>query len=186
MDDKTQKIILNAPYYSQHLDIKDEHWKTRACGIVCLKMAMDNLKETGISLDALIEMANKRGGFGEFGWIHDFLVQIAKEFGFNAERKEWKSETESAQEILIYGAIQEFAKLLSNGSPVIVSTVKNFLDEDKFHLVLLTGYETDGSSILGFYYHDPDSLSASAGKHKFVPIDIFKKRWRKLAIYVKI
>ncbi len=182
----SEKIILNAPYYSQHLDIEDEHWKTRACGIVCLKMAMDNFKDTGISLDALIEMANKRGGFGEYGWIHNFLVQIAKDFGFNAERKEWKSEDENSQNVLIYEAIREFAERLSSGVPVIVSTVKNFLDDGKFHLVLLTGYETGANGISGFYYHDPDSLSADAGKHKFVPIDVFKKRWRKLAIYVKM
>ncbi|MBU3925789.1 hypothetical protein KJ763_01315, partial [Patescibacteria group bacterium] len=72
------------------------------------------------------------------------------------------------------------------GYPVIVSTAKSFSEINKFHHVLLTGFEVKNGSPWGFYYHDPDSLNEESGKHNFVPINTFKNYWRKLAIYVKI
>lgn len=184
--ERNQKVLLDAPYYSQHLHVQDSFWQTRACGIVCLKMAMDNFKPTSYSIDELINIANKRGGFGEFGWIHDFMIDIARSFGFSASRKEWKSEEEHIQELLINEAVGDFVGNLSQGFPIIISTTKNFAEPSKFHQVLLTGFEMKEDTILGFFYHDPDAMSEEAGKHNFVPIDAFKNYWRKLAIYVRI
>ncbi len=36
-----RQMKLEVPYYSQHRDIKDEYWQSRACGLVCLKMVLD-------------------------------------------------------------------------------------------------------------------------------------------------
>jgi len=183
---KNKKILLDVPYYSQYLHVQDEFWKPRACGIACLKMAMDNFREANLTIDDLINEANKRGGFGEFGWIHDFIVEMARELGFNSHKKEWKSEIESVQENLIQDATQEFIDNLSSGCPIIVPTAKSFSEKNKFHQVLLTGFEIKKGTLWGFYYHDPDSLDEDSGKHNFVPIDVFKNYWRRMAIYVKI
>src|SRR3990172_1948517 len=38
--------------------------------------------------------------------------------------------------------------------------------------------------IKGFYYHDPDAHTPHEGKDQFVPIETFKKHWRRMAIFV--
>ncbi|MEW5908104.1 MAG: C39 family peptidase [Patescibacteria group bacterium] len=180
------KYLLDIPYYSQHLDIEDERWQSRACGIVCLKMVLDGYKKTDLSVDDLLNEAISRGAFGDSGWIHNIIVDMAKDLGFLSFRKEWKSEIESIEEILFFEATREFIENLLDGQPIIVSTVKNFSEADKFHQVLLTGFEENEDGLKGFYYHDPDSKHREDGKNKFVLLDTFKNNWRKMAIYVKI
>jgi uncharacterized protein YvpB len=176
MEDK-KKFILDVPYYSQYLDVSDENWKPRACGIVCLKMVMDYYNKQNPPLIALIEGVASRGGFGSSGWIHDTIIKTARDYDFNAQRKEYN---------FIEDGIKEQLEFLKDGNPVIVSVVKNFSEPNKFHMVVLTGFETDEKDLIGFYYHDPDAYKIEDGKYKFIPINVFKKYWRKLAIYVKI
>lgn len=171
------KIILEVPYYSQHLDVVEEKWRNRACGIVCLKMVMDYYNKYNPPLTALIDGVAARGGFGPSGWIHDVVVRTAKEYDFSAQRKEYES---------VDIAIEEKIKAIENGNSIIISAIKNFSEENKFHMVVLTGFERDDFGLKGFYYHDPDSLDRESGMHKFVPIDVFKKYWRKMSIYVSI
>jgi len=172
------KHILDIPYYSQHLDVSDESWRSRACGILCLKMAMDFYGKDKKDIIEMIKLGVDKEGYSPSGWKHDVLVDIAKEFGFSAFRKEYRDREEEG--------IKDILDFLKKGCPVMVSAVKNFSEKDKFHMVLLTGFEGEGDEIKGFYYHDPDSLNGDDGKHKFVPKGTFKKYWRKMAIYVNI
>lgn len=181
MDGKAQKIILNVPYYSQYLDVSDENWKPRACGILCLKMVIDFYKQGNLPVDEFLKKGIGVGGFGPSGWIHDILIDMAKDFDLVSYRKEYKGKDNNEE-----SAIEEILNFLENNQPVIVSAVKNFSETNKFHLVVLTGFEKDGDEIKGFYYHDPDSHDREAGKNKFVPIDIFKKHWRKMAIFISV
>lgn len=181
MFNQNKKILLDVPYYSQYLDVSDENWKSRACGILCLKMVIDFYKQSNLSADEFLKEGISRGGFGPSGWIHDILVDMAKDFDMTSRRKEYKSQDDNEE-----SAIKEILNFLENNQPVIVSAVKNFSEPDKFHLVVLTGLEKDGDEIKGFYYHDPDSYDKEDGKHKFVLIKTFKNYWRKMAIYVKI
>ena len=199
-ENKSVKIILDVPYCSQHLDIADENWRPRACGIACLKMVMDfhaeRAKREIPSADELLKENEFIGGFGSFGSEHESLVMIARNYGLRAYRQEFKSavndfanakvnrspfENELAEE-----GIAKIIRKLEAGSPVIVSVLKNFSEEDKFHLVVLTGFEKEGDELSGFYYHDPDSFDGEKGKHKFVPADTFRKHWRKMAIFISV
>lgn len=195
-----KKFILDVPYYSQYLDVSDENWKPRACGILCLKMVMEfygrKINREIPAPDHLTRENEFINGFGKFGSEHEPLVMIARNYGFHAYRQEFRSlvnDYESKKIIrspyedeLTKKGIEKIVRKLENNQPVIVSAVKNFSEIDKFHLVVLTGLEKDGDEIKGFYYHDSGSHDREAGKHKFVPMDIFKKHWRKMAIYVKI
>ena len=197
-ENKSVKIVLDVPYCSQHFDVADENWRSRACGIACLKMVMDfhseRAKRKIPSVDELIKENEFINGFGSFGSEHESLVMIVRNCGLRAYRQEFKSaandfvnktvikspfENELAEE----GILKKIRKLEA-GLPVIVSAVKNFSEEDKFHLVVLTGFQRTGGELSGFYYHDPDSFDGEKGKHKFVPADTFRKHWRKMAIFV--
>ena len=181
----SEKIILDIPYYSQYLDVDDPQWKARSCGIVCLKMVMDYYKPDNRKIIDLVNEGVAKGGYCQYGWIHNVLVKMANERGLMASRKEYKSQDDKERKKLERAAIKEITSCLKDNQPVIVSAVRNFSETDKFHLVVLTGFEKKGRGIGGFYYNDPDSQSREEGKNKFVPIDVFKKHWRKMAIYVK-
>ena len=170
-----QKVILDVPYYSQHFDVEDSFWKRRACGVVCLKMVMDSYNRYSPPLSALISGTDARGGFGPSGWIHDYLVKVAQDYGFSAFRKEYNSFSE---------AIEDKVSSLAAGRPVIVSAVKNFSERDKFHLVVLVGFEAGPEGLIGFYYHDPDSPDDKEGRAKFVSLEKFRKYWRKMSIFI--
>lgn len=172
------KHILDVPYYSQHIDILDSNWQSRSCGIACLKMVIDFYTKDKRNIMELVKIGIDKGGYSLSGWRHDTLVEMASELGLLAFRKEYIDDE-------ITG-LKDVLRFLENGFPVMVSAVKNFSEKDKFHMVLLTGLESEGDEIKGFYYHDPDSPNKEEGKHKFVPIETFKKYWRKMAIYVSI
>ncbi len=197
-ENKSVKIIPDVPYCSQYLNVEDENWRPRACGIACLKMVMDfhaeRAKRKIPSADELLKENEFIGGFGSFGSEHESLVMIARNYGLRAYRQEFRSvindyknnrvlKNPYEKQMLVCG-IEKMIANLDNGFPVIVSAVKNFSEEDKFHLIVLTGFEKEGDELLGFYYHDPGSFDKKNGKHKFVPIDTFKKHWRKMAIFI--
>ena len=167
---------LNIPYYSQYRDIKDKEWQKRACGLVCLKMILDfhqnregSTPTTSVDLDGLLEIALKKESFGKSGWIHDKLLELAKDFGLSAYRKEEMQNED------------ELKDFLDSGNPTIVSIkAKRFAPEfeNKFHQIVLTGYDKNG-----FYYNDSDYQDES-GKDLFVDTKTFQKYWRKMAIFV--
>ncbi|MBU4224143.1 C39 family peptidase, partial [Patescibacteria group bacterium] len=182
---RTEKFILDVPYCSQYLDVGDEYWKNRACGMACVKMVLDYYKKDSESLDDLIKEGIEKVGYCEYGWVHDVLVEMMKERGLEVFRKEYKSADYDEQKKIIEQAIKETINFLKKKRPVIISAVRNFSDEKKFHMVILTGFHANKNRVSGFYYHDPDSFSIEEGMHKFVPIGIFKKYWRKMSVYAK-
>lgn len=179
------RIILKVPYYSQHRDVKDPEWKERACGVIALKMALDFLGAQTPAPDEFIKRGVAAGAHGQWGWIHTGLVSLASSFGIAMERKEFRSEdAHKAQELLAQG-IDELVASLSSGKPVLISAIKKWFEEKKFHMMVLIGFEMDKGVLTGFYYHDPDALSPEEGKDQFVPIQTFKTYWRRMAIFTK-
>ena len=195
------KHILDIPYYSQYLDVSDPSWMSRSCGILCLKMVMDFYGlESGVDTPSADELINEglyiEGNVPAYGWAHNHLVLLARNHGLMAYPQEFRShkidyinkkeEVSEYEDVIIGKGIEKIISSLENKSPVIVSIFKNFKEMDKFHMVTLTGIESENNKIKGFYYHDPDSMIRDEGAHKFVPIITFRKYWRKMAIYVSI
>lgn len=163
---------LEVPYYSQYQDIKDEHWQSRACGLVCLKMVVDYYDVATPEINQFLKIAVDKGSFGKSGWIHDKLLELAKSYFLQVFRKEF-DDTEEGIKFII--------EFLKQHGPVIVSLkTKKFLPEfeNKFHQIVLTGYEKNG-----FFYNDSDYQNEE-GKGLFVKLSDFKRYWRKLAIFV--
>ncbi len=166
---------LNVPYYSQFLDVEDKERMPKACAIACIKMVMEVHREV-LSIDDLFVQCESKGGYGPSGWYHDALISLAKEYGFSAERKEGMD---------MNAGVATLKESLDGGNPVIVSVIKYTLGQTKFHIVTITGYEENNGEVTGFYYHDPESLSREKAKNLFVSMEIFKKYWRKMAIFIK-
>lgn len=167
---------LDVPYYSQFADVKDPYWQSRACGMACLKMV---LEYHGMSAPSLEEMAKKgkdEGGHTPSGWRHDYSLEVATRHGLSARREE-KMDVSSSLEL--------FRELLHEGEPIIVSVFRNFSEKNKFHQVVLTGFEEKEGALLGFYCHDPDAPDKEQKKHLFVPLEIFADNWRRMAIFIE-
>ncbi len=52
-------------------------------------------------------------------------------------------------------------------------------------MVVISGIEEDDGGIRGFSISDPEEKNEAEGKNKLVDIRIFKKVWKKLAIFVE-
>ena len=185
---------LNVPYYSQFLDVEDKEWMPRSCSVVCLKMVFDyNSIDTNLSIDDLKQEGVIIGEYTIDGWSHEVLVRLARNHGLHAYRQEFRSQIinlansiakESKHEKkLIDEGMKKLTEELRNKRPVIVSINKFTLGQEKSHAVLLTGFEEENGEITGFYYHDPESLNREKAMHLFVDLEIFKKAWRKFAIF---
>ena len=166
---------LLVPYYSQFLDVEDKYWMPRACGMACVKMVLDFYEVDTAPLDELIKKGSEEGGYGPWGWVHDYFVALAKEYGLEAHREEKMDPSQGMAVITL---------ALRHNHPVIVSAVKYILGQTKFHMVVITGYEEDRGAITGLYYHDPESTTRERGQHLFVDKETFMREWRKMAIFI--
>lgn len=159
---------LTVPYYSQFVDIEDPFWMLRGCGAACLKMVAEfHVKEVP-DLVALCNEAKERGGYDMVnGWVHEYLVQKAEELGLHAERKEGLD------------SFEDLLPALKAGNPIIVSVEKRVLEQRRFHMIVLLGYE-EGKCI----YHEPESTDKDRGQNRVCDLDTFLAYWRGKAIFV--
>jgi len=178
------RTILPVPYFSQKTDVTGEEWKERACGILCLKMVLDFLGAETPEVDNFVQKGVSLGAYGEWGWLHAGLVAVASSFGIDMERKEFRSnDTKEAQRLLDVG-INDIIASIEHEKPVLISAIKKWVEVKKFHMMVVVGFEMNEGVLKGFYYHDPDAYTSSEGKDQFVPIDTFKKYWRRMAIFI--
>ena len=182
-------MILEVPHYSQHLDVHEKKWKRKACAVVCIKMLMDAKSFKTPSIDDLIQEGVSLGAFGVSGWIHSGLITLASKYNVTLSRAEWrKSETKTSETLLDEG-VGFLSNKIREGSPTMVSIVKYFKPWDsdsryqKFHIVVLVGIKEKDGNLEGFFYHDPNTQTQGRGKNKFVSLGMFKKSWRRMAIF---
>jgi hypothetical protein len=160
---------LSVPYYSQFADIQDPFWVLRACGAACLKMVAEFQGADVPDLLFLCNEAKDRGGYHMTnGWVHDYLVMKAGELGLQAHRKEGMT------------GLEEIIAALDAGNPVIVSVEKRVLDQKRFHLVVVVGYE--GESL---FYHEPESTDRERGQYRVCDMATFADYWRGMAIFIQ-
>jgi ABC-type bacteriocin/lantibiotic exporter with double-glycine peptidase domain len=159
---------LSVPYYSQFADIQDPFWMLRACGAACLKMVAEFHGKETPDLIALCNEAKERGGYDmENGWVHDYIVKRLEELGLSASRKEGLVGTD------------EIITSLERGSPVIVSVEKRVLEQTRFHMVLVVGYENGM-----FIYHESESTNREKGQYRACTDEVFRNYWRGKVIFV--
>ena len=199
---------LPVPYTSQYAEISDPEWQSRACGIACVKMIIDyfsilpqrNIFATPATMkDLLAEgIFILEDGLAKniHGWVHDYLVVLLHNHGIPAYKEEFRtihfdpttksfSSSHYANSFLDAG-IQNVVDHIDLGNPVIVSGIKNWTEETKYHMFVVTGYEKSPEGLLlGFYYHDPDALvtEMESRENLFINLEDFKVKWRKMAIF---
>ncbi|HAT68831.1 MAG: hypothetical protein A2481_04390 [Candidatus Yonathbacteria bacterium RIFOXYC2_FULL_47_9] len=178
---------LDISYYSQYRDVTDPEWQKRACGVVCLKMLLDARGIQTPPLDEMIQDGVTLGAYSENGWLHDGLIELGAKYGGNLYRKEFRKKDADPEtaERLNHEGIDALLHELEAGRPVIISAIKNFEISNKFHMVLVVGAEIEEGIVKGFYYHDPGSYTDTKGAYQFVPMNIFSKTWRRMAILNK-
>lgn len=159
---------LLVPYYSQFAGIQDPFWMLRACGAACLKMVAEFHGATVPDLVTLCNEAQERGGYDMAnGWVHDYLVMKAKELGLQAERKEGLTD------------LDDIMKALESGNPVIASIEKRVLEQKRFHIIVIVGFENDM-----LIYHEPESTDKEKGQYRTCSVDTFMEYWRGKAIFI--
>jgi len=166
---------FETPEYSQFLDIKDEDWQGRSCGILCLKTLIDywfgNKKMDSKDMDALIQEALDIDGYiPEIGWKHKELAEVAKKHKLDGENFDWTDEHPDV-------AFNRIIPHLTT-HPVIASIYKDLDKEKNGHLVVITGYE-DGN----VYYNDPDSKK-KAGIKRSAPLQAFLDGWTRRIVVI--
>lgn len=190
---------LPVPYYSQFIDIQDPFWMLRACGATSLKMVAEFEGVKELDLLALCNESKASGGYDmENGWIHDYLVSKAKSYGLDAYRKEGLAD------------VKEIIASLDAGHPVIVSVEKRVLEQKRFHMLVIVGYnktqtlQTDADladntistvsestisyslpAIDYLYYHEPESTNRDRGQFRKVNLATFMNYWRGKAIFIQ-
>ncbi len=178
---------LEVPYYSQFVDVTDSFWMLRACGATSLKMVAEYHGVDVADIISLCNEAKDRGGYDmQNGWIHDYLITKAKELGLTAFRKEGIKD------------LDEIKSFLDNGNPVIVSVEKRVLEQKRFHIIVLVGYEQVQASQAGigsvendsevsidcFYYHEPESTDNTKGAFRSCTEETFLEYFRGKALFI--
>lgn len=162
---------LDVPYYSQFADIVDPFWMLRACGAVALKEVAEFHGAIVPDIVALCNEGKDRGGYSmENGWIHDYLVLKAKELGLEAYRKEG---LQTPDDVIAY---------LEKGNPVVISVEKRVLEQKRFHILVLTGYDSVNRL---FSYHESESTDKEKGRHRVCDEKTFQEYWRGKAIFIE-
>ncbi len=180
---------LNTPYYSQFIDVQDSFWMIRACGGVCLKIVAEWNGKIVPDIVSLCNEAKERSGYDMHnGWVHDYIVTRAQEFGLQAYRKEG-----------IVGC-DEIIASLDAGNPVIVSVEKRVLEQTRFHMIVVVGYE-QGEDVESvgvpelansyklkanscFYYHESESTDREKGQYRVCSKETFLEYFRGKAIFI--
>lgn len=165
---------LEVPYYSQFVDITDSFWMLRACGACALTMTVE---AHGVRVPDILTLCNEakdKGGYDmENGWLHDYLVTKAQELGLEAYRKEGITD------------VVEIIDYLKKSNPVIVSVEKRVLEQKRFHMIVLVGYEEKDGTVTDFYYHESESTDKEKGKYRVCTAETFLEYFRGKAIFIK-
>jgi uncharacterized protein YvpB len=166
--------ILNVPISSQYLDIDEKIHLLTACGMTSVYMGLKFYGTEGISLDEVVKKGVEEHGFSKSGWIHDYLVKVFQDHGYECYRKEGMRDRD----------VEEIRKAIQAGNPVIISTQRMMFDRRIFHMVIVTGIRENGAGELeGFFYHDPAGLRLEEVTNLFVSVPVFLQYWRRMAIF---
>lgn len=159
----------STPYYSQFVDVDDWYWMLRACGAIALKSVLEFHGAQVPGILPLCSEAQDRDGYHSVnGWMHEYLVTKAKEFGLEASRKEG----------LI--SFDEIRSHLDLHGPVIVSVEKRVLEQTRFHLIVVTGYDE-----VCVYYNESESTDKAKGEGRSCTHEVFMKYFRGKAIFIQ-
>lgn len=178
MDNRSTKHItiqeLSVPfvgYQTYNTSITDYTMRVTSCGIACVSMILGFYNKM-ISPEQILLDGHATGGYTEHGWLHGHLIDVLAQHGVTYERHEYASITKGCSAIVAS---------ISAGSPVMVSTLKTYMDEVSFHLILIVGILfSEDEQVIGFCYLDPADYHSSP-RIKHMSRAQFVGSWRRIA-----
>lgn len=179
---------LEVPYYSQFVDVKDHNWNIRSCSGACVAMALEYLTGKKIDILEFMKEASRAGGYDIVnGMSHDYLIYFFEKEGL----KSWRYKNEETKDRL--QSIEPLIENLRNKNPVIVSVSKFVLEQKKFHLITLVGFEENkNGEVTDFYYHEPEASVSDmqnddmvGGSFRKCDVETFKQYWRGRAVFIE-
>ncbi len=178
-----QNHKLSIPYHSQCIEVPDSFWNIRSCGGACIKMILDYQKVEAPSVLEVMKLAESEGGYDmKNGFVHDWAVVFFQKNNLHSYRKETINEEEKE------GLLAEMFISIRKENPVMVSVEKRVLEQTKYHLILVVGYEyetlDDMHHIKNVIYHDPESTDKDRGAYRVCDVATFMNYWRGKAIFV--
>lgn len=174
--------MQNIPYFSQWTDTHDEYWKSRTCTIACLASIiasrhpeeeaqfrpLDTLVAEALALDARDP---------NIGWIHERIVELAKQHGVQLTRREYKTGNDTED---IARGFTEIDTALEHGGLVTLSVKRGWKDDGTAHTVLVVGKVGDE-----YVIYEPDAKSKDEGGVLHLSKENLAKYWRRLAIFAE-
>jgi len=161
--------VFDVPFFSQFTDISAPEWKKIGCGVTSLAMIIELYEPGETSVDSLLKEGIARGAYlNNAGWIHQGLVNLAKDHGLDGTTRDLSSMSMDSA----FAALKESL----TKSPVIASVHYTFEPTNPIpHLVVITG--VDGDTV---YYNDPSERSGGGS----LSATKFKKSWKKRYIEI--
>jgi hypothetical protein len=166
------------PRYSQYLDVRDERWRSRSCGIVALKMVLDYwhsvhpLRIPPPTLAALLRRAYAAGAYvRNVGWSHRGLAAGARSLGLAGRNFDWAALPPRA-------AFKKLLPLVHRG-PVIASVYLDSRTREGGHLVVMTDVTRTHVRVL-----DPAAKSRTRIRSS-ITIPRFLLLWKRRVIVIR-
>jgi len=157
------------------------YWERSCCGILCLQMAVEYLKEKSYTTRELITKGQELGAYTDVnGWSHQGLVELAKQLGLEAKAGRYTPE--------------QIEQELAAGNLIIVSIKWGFRSEKSVkerilfwkkyggHLALVIGVEKEGNEIKHFIVHHTSIRKNYNWSSKPIPLAQFKEGYTGRAI----
>jgi len=170
-------ILYPVPFLSQRLDVADESWHYRSCGVLGIKMLMDywhndSPANPSPNLEVIIGTGLTIGAYSAgIGWSHAGLVNIGRQFDYDGYNQDLAGlELELAWSYLLEDLQQ---------TPLLASIYPRFKPDNKGgHIIVVTGF--DGELV---FYNDPEELNEREGS-KAIAVEIFLRGWKKRYIVI--
>lgn len=176
---------MKIPFYRQDWDVSKyrsmgfgnkedcEYWKNSACGVLCLRMAVESWGGSVIGIKKYIDEGVAIGAYShKNGWNHAGLAELAGKFGLSASNSV-SLKTESIKDCLVKGG------LVMISIKTAFKTKRNWREKIFFwrkrggHLCLISGFETQNRRITGFRVQHTSIRSEWNWRDKIIPIDQF-------------
>ncbi len=154
-----------------------EFWCWRACGIICLKMIIDTVRNSNEKVKDLIYRGIELGGYvshdknGKLvdkGWYYKPLIKLASEYNLHGRLFSSLSVQDVCMEIL------DKHFVVASVDPGIIRYDKVESTFTGGHVVLVHGFKWEDGACAGLYIHNPSGKRDDT-RVAFIPVDVFKK-----------
>jgi hypothetical protein len=150
-----------------------EHWRYRGCGIACLRMVLEGLGAEAQGYWALVAEGLDRRAYNERGWIHQGLVDMARDRGIAASSKRQTTVTGVSEDLQAGHVVVASVTACLRGGQASASGTPQ---PRGGHLVVVTGVRVgDLGALDALRVHHPSAVEANNWQNRWIPYDNFER-----------